>query len=221
MGFFIQSLKCQSIKILKMKNTSLYFLVIIAIFSSCNSTKITNSWSAPDKHLHTGEWNKILVVAFLKNDTHRRKVEDELLNYLNGKGIVSYEYLKGYFNKIGDVKFLKKIKADGFDGAITMRLIDIDKEKIFIPEQQNLYPTYYQNFSGYYHRGWAFYTSPGYYLLNKTFIVETVVYSIKEDKIIWSGITESFNPDGVVNMTSDISKLIYKKMLAEGFVVKK
>jgi len=100
-------------------------------------------------------------------------------------------------------------------------LIDIDKEKVFIPEQQNLYPMYYQNFSGYYHRGWAFYTSPGYYSLNKTFIVETVVYSIKEDKIIWSGITESFNPDGVVNMTSDISKLIYKKMLAEGFVVKK
>mgnify|MGYP000591516231 CR=1 FL=1 len=43
----------------------------------------------------------------------------------------------------------------------------------------------------------------------------------EEDKIIWSGITESFNPDGVVNMTSDISKLIYKKMLAEGFVVKR
>jgi hypothetical protein len=57
--------------------------------------------------------------------------------------------------------------------------------------------------------------------MNKTFIVETVVYSIKEDKIIWSGITKSINPDGVVNMTSDISKLIYKKMLSEGFVVKK
>jgi hypothetical protein len=204
-----------------MKNSVLYFILIIAIFISCNSTKITNSWRAPDKQLHTGEWNKILVVALLKNETHRRKVEEELLNYLNGKGIVSYKYLNDDINKIGLEKLQNKIKSDGFDGAITMRLIDIDKEKVFIPEQQNLYPIYYQNFSGYLYRGWASYNKPGYYSLNKTFIVETVVYSIKEDKIIWSGITESFNPDGVVNMTGDISKLIYKKMLAEGFVVKK
>ena len=204
-----------------MKNLVLYFILITAIFISCNSTKITNSWRAPDKQLHTGEWNKILVVALLKNETHRRKVEEELLNYLNGKGIVSYKYLNDDINKIGLEKLQNKIKSDGFDGAITMRLIDIDKEKVFIPEQQNLYPIYYQNFSGYLYRGWASYNKPGYYSLNKTFIVETVVYSIKEDKIIWSGITESFNPDGVVNMTGDISKLIYKKMLAEGFVVKK
>ncbi len=204
-----------------MKNIALRVILIIAILTSCNSTKITNSWREPNKQLYNGEWNKILVVALLKNETNRRKVEDELLNYLNGKGFVSYKYLNDNFNKIDEDKFRNKIKADGFDGAITMRLIDVDKEKIYIPEQQNLYPNYYQNFSGYYQRGWTSYTTPGYYSLNKTFIVETVVYSIKDDKIIWSGITESFNPEGVVNMTSDISKLIYKKMLSEGFVVKK
>jgi hypothetical protein len=204
-----------------MKNTVHYLFLITIFLSSCSSTKITNSWREPGAHLYSGEWNKILVVALLKNETNRRKVEDELLLYLNGKGIVSYNYLNEDFNKIDEDKFRNKIKADGFDGAITLRLIDVDKEKVFIPEQQNLYPMYYQNFSGFYPQGWASYTAPGYYSMNKTFIVETVVYSIKEDKIIWSGITESFNPDGVVNMTSEISKLIYKKMLDEGFVIKK
>ncbi len=203
-----------------MKNL-LFVILVITIFTSCNSTKITNSWREPNKQLYTGEWNKILVVALLKNETNRRKVEDELLNYLNGKGIVSYKYLNDNFNKIDEDKFRNKIKADGFDGAITMRLIDVDKEKVFIPEQHNLYPNYYQNFCCHYQQGLISYSTPGYYSMNKTFIVETVVYSIKEDKIIWSGITKSFNPDGVVNMTSDISKLIYKKMLSEGFVVKK
>jgi hypothetical protein len=202
-----------------MKNSVLY-LLIIAIFSSCNSTKIINCWSEPDNHLYEGEWNKILVVALLKNETHRRKVEDELLNYLSGRGEVSYKYLNDDFNNIDKEKFRNKIKADGFDGAITMRLIDIDKENVFMPEQQNLYPNYYQNFTGFYQRGWLSYNTPGYYSLNKIFIVETVVYSIKEDKIIWSGITESFNPDGVINMTNEISKLIYKKMISEGFVIR-
>jgi hypothetical protein len=203
-----------------MKNL-LYVILVITIFTSCNSTKISNSWREPNKQLYTGEWNKILVVALLKNETYRRKVEDELLNYLNGKGIVSYNYLNDDFNNIDEDKFRNKIKADGFDGAISMRLIDVDKEKVFIPEQHNLYPYYYQNFSCHYQQGSISYRTPGYYSMNKTFIVETVVYSIKEDKIIWSGITKSFNPVGVVKMTSDISKLIYKKMLSEGFIVKK
>lgn len=204
-----------------MKNFLFYALFIIVILNSCNSTKITNSWREPNKKLFTGEWNKILVVALLNNETNRRKVEEELLKYLNGKGVVSYKYLNDDYNNIDIEKFRDKIKGDGFDGAITMRLIDVDKERVFMPEQQNLYPIYYQNFSGYYRRGWISYKTPGYYSLNKIFIVETVVYSIKEDKIIWSGITESFNPDGVVNMTKDISKLIYKKMISEGFVIRK
>lgn len=204
----------------KMKNIFRYATIIL-IMSSCNSTKITNSWRDPNQQLITGEWKKILVVALLNNETNRRKVEEELLHYLNGKGIVSYKYIKEDFNKINEDKLRDKIKADGFDGAITMRLIDIDKEKVYIPMQQNLYPLYYRNFSGYYQQGWTSFTSPGYYSSNKTFIVETVVYSIKEDKIIWSGITESFNPEGVVKMTSEISKLIYKKMVSEGFVIKK
>lgn len=204
-----------------MKNKLRYVVLITLFVCSCSSTKITNSWTAPGAHLYSGEWNKILVVALLKDETNRRKVEDELLLYLNGKGIVSYNYLNENFNKIDEKKFRNKIKADGFDGAITLRLIDVDKEKVFIPEQHNLYPIYYQNFSGFYQQGWTSFTTPGYYSMNKTFIVETVVYSIKEDKIIWSGITESFNPDGLVKMTSEISKLIYKKMLAEGFIIKK
>ncbi len=221
MGFFIHRLlRTKQLMPTIMKNL-LFVILVITIFTSCNSTKITNSWREPNKQLYTGEWNKILVVALLKNETNRRKVEDELLNYLNGKGIVSYKYLNDNFNKIDEDKFRNKIKADGFDGAITMRLIDVDKEKVFIPEQHNLYPNYYQNFCCHYQQGLISYSTPGYYSMNKTFIVETVVYSIKEDKIIWSGITKSFNPDGVVNMTSDISKLIYKKMLSEGFVVKK
>ncbi len=195
-------------------------LTLLMFLISCTSTKITSSWREPDKHLHSGEWNKVLVVALLKNETSRRKVEDELLKYMNGKGIVSYNYLDENFNKKDEEQLSKKLKADGFDGAVTMRLIDVDKEKIYIPEQRNVYPDYYHDFSRYYHRNWIYYTTPGYYVVTKTFIVETIVYSIKDDKIIWSGITETFDPDGVRNMTREIAKVIYKKMIDEGFVQK-
>lgn len=203
-----------------MKKSIFYSCLLLLLFfvSSCSTTKITSSWREPEKHLHKGEWNKILVVSLLKNEISRRKVENEMVKYMNGKGIVSYNYLDENFNKKNEDELRKKIKADGFDGAITMRLIDVDKEKIYIPEQRNVYPDYYHDFSRYYHRNWIYYTTPGYYVVTKTFIVETIVYSIKDDKIIWSGITETFDPDGVKNMTREIAKVIYKKMIEEGFI---
>ena len=50
--------------------------------------------------------------------------------------------------------------------------------------------------------------------------METNVYSIKEDKIIWTGLTETVNPDGVDKMIREISKVVYKTMIEEGFVKK-
>ena len=79
---------------------------------------------------------------------------------------------------------------------------------------------FYRNFSGYYYRNWPFYSTPGYYSTTKTYTVEINVYSIKEDKIIWSGITQTINPDGVKKMTEEIADVVYKKMIAEGFISK-
>ena len=47
------------------------------------------------------------------------------------------------------------------------------------------------------------------------------MYSIKEDKIIWTGLTETTNLDGVDKMMNEITKVVYKQMLKEAFVNKK
>ena len=101
-----------------------------------------------------------------------------------------------------------------------MRLVDVEKEVTYTPGRYNSFPSYYQDFGGYYRRSWQYYSTPGQYNTTKTFNVETNVYSIKENKIIWSALTESVNPDGVEQMTAEIADVVYKKMLKEGFVSK-
>lgn len=194
------------------------FILIINTLQSCTSTKISSSWRDTDKHIHSNEWNKILVVSLLKNETNRRKAEDEMVKYLKGKGIASYQYLNESYHKIDEEELRIKIKKDGFNGAITMRLIDVDKEKVYVPGERHLYPDYYHNFSRYCYRNWVYYTTPDYFVVTKTYIIETVIYSIEDDKIIWSGITEAFDPQSVKKMTNEIAKVIYKKMIEEGFI---
>lgn len=80
------------------------------------------------------------------------------------------------------------------------------------------YPTYYRNFSGYYYRSWSYFSNPGYYSTTKTYTVETNVYSIKEDRVIWTGLTETTDPEGVDKMTAEITKVVFKEMIKEGFI---
>ena len=81
-----------------------------------------------------------------------------------------------------------------------------------------MYPSYYRNFSGYYFRNWGYFSDPGYYSTTKTYTVETNVFSIKEDKIIWSGITKTTDPSGVTKMTDEIGKAVFNEMVKEGFI---
>ncbi len=185
---------------------------------SCSSTNIVSSWHEPNKEITISNLNKVLVVALFNSETSGHKAEDQMVDYLKGKGIQSYNYFKSNFNKDNVEAIRSKIKKDGFDGAVTMRLIDVDKEKIYTPVETNFYPNYYRDFSGYYFNRWNYNTTPGYYTTTKTFTVETNVYSIKEDKIIWTALTETTNPDGLKNMTDEIAKVVYKQMLKEGFV---
>lgn len=204
-----------------MKKITLAALMIITtLITACSSTKITSSWRQPDKTVVVEHLNKVLVVALFKDETSRHKAEDQMAGYLDGKGIVSYNYLDANFNKANEALLREKIKTDGFDGAVTMRLVDVDKEKIYTPGNTSFYPNYYRNFSGYYYRSWSNYSTPGYYSTTKIYTIETNVYSIKEDKIIWSGLTETTNPDGVKKMTEEVAQVVYKEMVKEGFVSK-
>ncbi len=202
------------------KPSYLLFAFLITMVSSCSSTQIISCWRDPNKQIHAGDWNKVLVVALLRNETNRRRAEDQMVKYLHGKGITSYSYLDKNIDPKAEEALRTKIKKDGFDAAITMRLIDVDKEKIYTPQEHYMYPVYYSNFSRYYYRNWVYYTTPGYYTITKKFIIETVIYSIPDDKIIWSGITETYDPQGVEKLTDEIAAVIHKKMLEEGFIEK-
>jgi hypothetical protein len=189
------------------------------LYISCNTpTAIISSWREPGTEVTIEKLNKVLVVAMLRNETNRRTAEDQMVSWMKGKGIASYNYLDAVVNSRNENEMRQLIRADGFDGAITMRLVDMEKEQLYTPGNTVMYPSLHRNFSGYYYRNWPRYTTPGYYTETKIYTVETNVYSIREDKIIWSGLTETTDPDGVTKMTDQIAKVVYKRMVKEGFI---
>ena len=94
-----------------MKQLILLSSAIVILFISCTSTKIVSSWREPDKQVVVDNLNKVLVVALFKDETSRFKAEDQMVGYLNGKGIASYSYLKASFNENNEEALRRKIRC--------------------------------------------------------------------------------------------------------------
>ncbi len=202
-----------------MRNIVIFATFLFFTFS-CKSTKIASSWKEPGKQVDLKNLNKILVVAMLKNENSRHQAESEMVEFLGGKGVASYDYLKVNFNKSNEEALRDKIKKDGFDGAITMRLLDVERERNYTLSYIGPNGWNPISFPNYYYRSWPNNQENGYYLTTKTFVVEIAIFSIIEDKIIWTSETRTINPEGVDKMTKEISKVLYKRMVKEGFLAK-
>ena len=97
-----------------------------------------------------------------------------------------------------------------------MRLADIEKETSYVPGSS---PTYYGGYGRYYGYGAGYYGSSGYYTTDKNYYVETTVYSVNPDKLLWTGTTKTINPSKVEKMVNEIADVVTDKMKKEGFLV--
>jgi hypothetical protein len=170
-------------------------LSLVGLLVACGpTTKLEKSWADPSLTASTIKaFTKILVVAPLKDEASKRIAEDKIAAQLKtGVAVQSYSYLLATDT---DQKLVEeKLKKDGFDGVILMRLKDVEKTTSYTPG------TSYGGWYGYR------YASPGYVSTDKTFIVETNFYSLASGKLLWSGTTSTLNPttldqslDGIIS----------------------
>lgn len=197
-----------------------YLAMGMFILAGCNNTAhIEKSWRDPEVSVSMAKLKKILVVALLKNESNRRSAEDQLVTMLNGKGVASNKYFTGAIPEDKENEARQKLKDDGFDGAIVMRLADVDKDVRYVPGSFNSFPVYYGKFWGYYRNSWNNFYRPGYYESTKKYTVETNVYSLLRDKLVWSGLTSTVDPGNVEKLIQSTAGAVFARMKKEKFIV--
>lgn len=193
-----------------------YSLIMVTLMISCGTTAhIEKSWRDPDVTVDVSKLNKVLVVALLKDEANRRSTEDKLATLLKGKAIPSYNILTKDVSQAREAGMNERLKNEGYDGVVMMRLADVDKDVQYVPGN---YPVYYGRFWRYYWNAWSAYYDPGYYRTTKTYTVETNVYSLKSDKLIWSGLTTTVDPSNVDKLMNASAKAVYNEMKKQNFI---
>ncbi|HEX2628595.1 MAG TPA: hypothetical protein VHM26_06285 [Chitinophagaceae bacterium] len=197
----------------------LFPALTLLILVGCGTTaNIENSWHDPEAQVDMNKLNKVLVVALVKNETHRRAAETRFALLLKGKGVASYQYFSGDFD-IDDEETIKtKLKKEGFDGAVIMRLADVEKDIKYTPGAA-AYPAYYNRFWPYFSNSWGYYNQAGHFETTKKFTIETNVYSLRKDKLIWSGLTSTSDPASAEKLMKAVAKEVHARMKKDGFII--
>lgn len=193
-------------------------LVGVAAVSCGGSTKLSEIWADPTYTPTTV--NKVLVVGLGESPRRVLGFEDIMSKQFMTRKV---EVIKGSSVMANDAKdvdgFKNIVRASGADLVSISRLVDVATETIVHPGT-----TAYVPVGGYYGMG-PYWTSsymavndPGYISESKTYKVETNVYDVKSEKLIWSGLSETTDPtdfqEGVTQLSyAVVGDLAKRKIL--------
>jgi hypothetical protein len=79
----------------------------------------------------------------------------------------------------------------------------------------------YGGFGGWYGMYSPVYYDPGYYQESTSYLVETNIFSLEKDKLVWTGTTKSTTGSDVGLLVDSIIAAVMDQMKKEGFMAKK
>lgn len=201
--------------------TTTSFLLVAFLFTSCSpSTKVISSWKDPEAKVDPDHLDKVMVGVLSPREASRRKSEEQISTY-HKSFVPSYQVL-GTQEIILDTAQSKAIlKRQGFDGALLFRLVDKEKSTTYVPGSMNygMGMGYGGGYWGYHNAYYGAYYDPGYYKEDVTYVVECILYSFDKNKLIWTGLTTTVNPDNREESVNEIVRAVFQQMQEDGLFV--
>ena len=217
--------------------TSALAVVAFLLLSACNGTTLKDSWVAPD--VTKLSFKSILVIAATSDATTRRIFEDNVAAAAPQTHVVSSYALFGDKVDITDAaKVTAAVRATKFDAVVVMRLVS-DRAETTV--NQTSYPVGGYNSMYGYGMGYGYGYGPGYryapvgyrsfgsyyggYAMTSTTVttdhilsIETGIYELPGEKLVWSGVTETKSPGSVKQMAKDVVTAIRQEMLEQHLI---
>jgi hypothetical protein len=183
---------------------SMLMLGLGLVFASCATTTILSTWKKPG--VSQLSFQKVVVIVPVRDGAMRRSAEDRLVAALAPTPAVpSYQVLTKPGSTDDELK--AAVKAGGFDGALVMRVASVDRETTWVPGSY-AGPYYTYGAWGWYDRG---------YTRTDTYVqVETNIYALPQEDLIWGATSRTVNPSGLQNLIAEVTDSLRDELQNEG-----
>ncbi len=200
---------------------------ILAVFAatltvSCAASTLDGVWVDPD--YQGGRLDNFLVLGIEGNEGRRRSYEVAVAEKMTKEGvraIPAYTLLpKGH--EVTEETCQPLLRDNNIDAILVTMLLSVDTSSEYVPGYTYVVPNpYYYGLWGYYSRSYAVVSEPGYYTENTTVLWEINLYDASNFKLVWSGVSKTFNPSSAESMIQEVSTLVVDRLKEDGLLAKK
>jgi hypothetical protein len=189
--------------------------------SACGSTTFTSTWKAPGVQPVNPAGKSIAALVIYSDRKRRRDAEVYLAHELTirgARGVAAYTLLglDGY----PSVDYARaRFKEAGVEGVVIMRLVAHDQTVIVDPGgfSGSAYGTFGSYYSSY---GMSVSYSTGSVQTDTVVTIETLIYSLNQDKLLWGGTSRTSNPEGLQSLVTEVADAVASQMAKQGLVAR-
>ncbi|MHA6246840.1 YajG family lipoprotein [Pontibacter sp. CAU 1760] len=204
-----------------------WLLAGAAGLSGCAApTQVINSWKSPQASPQN--YTNIVVAAMSDDLLVRETIEAKLQNQLRMQGIKATKSIDLFPPTVDSEqspdpdKMLQRIQGDGYDGILTVAVVDEETETRYVPGGVGYTPLtrfgWYNTFRGYYGYYSPTLYQPGYYTKDKIYFLESNLYKADTENLVWSAQSKSYDPATLETFSESFAEVTIKQMVQDNII---
>jgi hypothetical protein len=167
--------------------------------------------------------SKVVAAVMIRDPAARRRAEDTLaaqITALGGQGVPMYTIsLADTPDKEGETRTRAAVEAIGAQGLVVMRPVDVNHRTVPTDTiaSNDMYGGYW---GGYYGVGWAdpWVDKAPDVQTDIVVTVETFVFSLPQNKLMWTGTSETTNPKNAEKLVQQLARESVHELRALGLL---
>jgi hypothetical protein len=183
--------------------------------------KFTSTWKAPEASTTSFAGKKVAALLISDDQNLRISGEEALVRELASigvpQGVASYRIVpREALNEKDSAR--QWYERAGVEGVVSMRMVKAETYKT-----PDLWTSVsYSSLSSYYGYGWgsAYVVPIGEGSSETVAVIETLVFSVPQNKLLWAGVTETTNPKDAPRVIKEVVTATVKEMSKQGLLRK-
>lgn len=203
---------------------------LVLIFAACTSSKdSTGVWVNTEK-IKGKQFSNIFIVVMTADIEARSRLENDLAAAATAKGnkaVKSIDVMAPSFKDPqtpSKEEIIGKVKASGCDAVFVATLLKKEDDVRYIPGNNVYSPrpyyTWSGNFYGYYSNYYPTISTPGYYTNDKNYFMQSNLYDVASEELMWSVQSTVFNPSSLNGFSKSYTSGLIKKLEKQGLLKK-
>ncbi len=192
-------------------------VVVLFVLAGCGATKLVKRWD--DEAYTGGPLKKILVLGVFDHEVTRAYFENEFVAGMKDKeAIASFTVMPNLQDMESQEAVVAMVKEVHADAILVVRVVGKSEKDYYVPGRVQWIPNVYASSYNYYSRSYRARYLPAFNQYEEAFTIETRVYALSTEKMVWAGRSIILNPSSAEAGIRSLARNVTRDMRRSGIL---